>query len=110
IKLLAPLAPFIAEELYDQAKVLGFSAQKSVHLESWPAYDQALLQKEFTNLVVQVNGKLRAQFAWPTKNLTDQAAILSQAKNLEAMQKWLTGKTIHKEIYVFGKIVNFVTS
>jgi len=110
IKLLAPLAPFIAEELYDQAKVLGFSAQKSVHLESWPAYDQALLQKEFTNLVVQVNGKLRAQFAWPTKNLHDQTAILNQAKNLEAMQKWLADKTIHKEIYVFGKIVNFVAS
>lgn len=108
IKLLAPLAPFIAEELYDQAKVLGWQLKDSVHLESWPQYDETLLQKDETNLVIQVNGKLRAQMEWPTNRLTEKDAIIKQAKSLESMQKWLTGQTIQKEIYVPGKIVNFV--
>ncbi len=108
IKLLAPLAPFIAEELYDQARVLGLSMQLSVHLESWPTYDVSLLFREEQNLVIQVNGRVRAQMAWPTTRLTDQAAILEAAKGLADLEKWLADKTIVKEIYVPGKVVNLV--
>lgn len=108
IKLLAPLAPFIAEELYEQARVLGLPARQSVHLESWPKYDQTLLQKDFTPIVIQVNGRLRGQLDWPTAQLSDKEAILKQVKSLNTMQKWLDGQTIRKEIYVFGKIVNLV--
>lgn len=108
IKLLAPLAPFIAEELYDQAKALGWQLKDFVHLESWPKYDEKLLQKDETNLVIQVNGKLRAQMMWPTNRLAEKEAIIEQAKSLEGMQKWLVGQNIQKEIYVSGKIVNLV--
>lgn len=108
IKLLAPLAPFISEELYDQARVLGLSAKNSIHLESWPKYDESLIQKNFTNIAIQVNGKLRGQMEWPTNRLQDKEAILSQAKSLEDMNKWLTDKDIKKEIYVPGKIINLV--
>jgi leucyl-tRNA synthetase len=108
IKLLAPLAPFISEELYDQAKVLGLVVKTSIHLDSWPKYDESLIQKSLANIVIQVNGKLRGQMEWPTNRLDDKEAILSQAKGLETMRKWLDGKTIQKEIYVPGKIVNLV--
>lgn len=110
IKLLAPLAPFISEELYDQARVLGLPAKNSIHLESWPKYDESLIQKNFTNIAIQVNGKVRSQMEWPTNRLHDKEAILSQAKSLEAMNKWLIGKEIKKEIYVPGKIINFVVA
>jgi leucyl-tRNA synthetase len=108
IKLLAPLAPFIAEELYDQAKLLGWQLKDSVHLESWPKYDETLLQKDLATIVVQVNGKLRSQMEWPTNRLTEKDAIIEQAKSLESMQKWLVGQNIQKEFYVPGKIVNLV--
>ena len=108
IKLLAPLAPFIAEELYDKTRVLGLKTEKSIHLETWPKYDQSLLQKSLVTIAIQVNGKLRAELQWPTNDLDNKEGILSQAKGLESMQKWLEGKDIKKEIYVPSKIVNFV--
>lgn len=108
IKLLAPLAPFIAEELYDQTKALGWQLKDSVHLESWPKYNKALLQKEEACLVVQVNGKVRSEFRWPTNRLGEKEAIIEHAKGLESLAKWLDGQTIKKEIYVSGKIVNLV--
>lgn len=108
IKLLAPLAPFMAEELYEQSRVLGLAAQKSVHLESWPKFDQAFLLEANTNLIIQVNGKVREQLSWPTEALVDQEAILSHVKGLPSMQKWLADKSIKKEIYVPGKVLNLV--
>lgn len=108
IKLLAPLAPFIAEELYDQAKALGWQLKDSVHLESWPKYDEALLQKDEVCIVVQVNGKLRGGFQWPTNRLAEKEAIIEHAKSLDSIDKWLVNQTIKKEIYVPGKIVNLV--
>lgn len=108
IKLLAPLAPFITEELYDQARVLGLEMKKSVHLESWPKYNQSFLQKEETTLVIQVDGKLRAEMKWSTNQLDEKIAIIEHAKGLESMAKWLDGKNIQKEIYVPGKIINLV--
>ena len=108
IKLLAPLAPFIAEELYEQARVLPGEMKDSVHLESWPKYDQTLLQKDEACLVVQVNGKLRGEFMWSTNRLSEKEAIIEHAKGLESITKWLDGQTIVKAIYVPGKIVNLV--
>ncbi len=108
IKLLAPLAPFIAEELYDQTKILSGECKDSVHLESWPKYDQTLLQKDEVCLVVQVNGKLRGEFMWSSERLSEKEAILEHAKGLESVTKWLDGQIITKAIYVPGKIVNLV--
>jgi leucyl-tRNA synthetase len=108
IKLLAPLAPFMAEELYEQSQTLGLSKQTSVHLESWPKFDPNLLLEANTNLVIQVNGKVREQLSWPTEALADKEAILDHVKGLSSMQKWLLGKTIQKEIYVVGKVLNLV--
>ena len=108
IKLLAPLAPFIAEELYEQAKVLGGEFKNSVHQESWPKYDQTLLQKDELCLVVQINGKLRGEFIWPTERANDQEAIFEHVKSLDSIKKFLVQKEIKKMIYVPQKLVNLV--
>jgi len=113
IKLLAPFAPFLAEELYEQSRVLSASApalqwQKSVHLETWPSYDDKQLLSESLKIAVQVNGRLRGDFVWPTSQLTDKTAVLAHAKGLESLNKWISDQQIVKEIYVPGKIVNFV--
>ena len=108
IKLVAPLAPFIAEEMYSQLEVLGLKLKDSVHMESWPKCKAEYLQKQETNLVAQVNGKLRAEFKWPTDQLEDKEAIIEHVKALDGVKKWLDGAEIKKEIYVPGKIVNLV--
>ncbi len=110
IKIIAPLAPFIAEELYSQSKLLGLKMQSSVHLESWPEYEASLVQKASVVVVVQVNGKVRSQFEWPTSRIDEKESILNEAKSLESMKKWLDGQKIQKEIYIPGKLINLVVS
>lgn len=108
LKLLAPLAPFIAEELYEQARVLPLELRPSVHLETWPEFDPTLLVQEQLQLAVQINGKLRADLEWPAAQVAEQAAVVAAVKALPAVQKWLEGQQVVKEIYVPGKIVNLV--
>lgn len=133
--IIAPLAPFLSEELYGQAKYawqnladqtlgevkcesseararrqalesLEFAA--SIHLTTWPAYDPALAQSEQITLAVQINGKVRAELIIEHELINNQAEVLAQAKALPALEKWLAGQQIIKEIYVPGKIVSFV--
>ena len=81
----------------------------SIHLSTWPAYDEQLAQAQEVELAVQVNGKVRAQLTVDVALIDDHQAVLSQAKSLEAVQKWLLGHNIDQEIYVPGKIVSLVT-
>lgn len=99
--LLAPFAPHISEELWQQ-----MGNTESIHLATWPTYDEALLVKDDMKIVVQVNGKLRAQLVCATGSTKEQ--ILEQAKSHEHVQTFLDGKQIKKEIYVPNKLVNFV--
>lgn len=110
IKLLAPLAPFMAEELYDQARALDSSLLDSVHLETWPTYDASFLLKEEINVTIQVNGKVRAQLQWPAAQIEDKTALLAAVRVLPSLEKWLLDKKIIKEIYVPGKLINLVVS
>ena len=98
VQLLAPFAPHISEELYH---VLG--NEESVFAGGWPAYDEKLMEDDTIEIAVQVNGKLRATINI-AKDATKEAA-LADAK--EALGAKLSGNVV-KEIYVPGKIVNFV--
>lgn len=114
-QILAPLAPFMAEELYGQAKsawqnLEAFSFTQSIHLTRWPKYNADLAKNETITLVVQVNGKLRAELEIASDQVDDQVGILAQAKALPELEKWLAGQTIKKEIYVPGKIVSLVVA
>jgi leucyl-tRNA synthetase len=98
-----PFAPHIAEELWHQ---LGHSS--SVHVDSWPKFDEQYLVSDTLTIVVQVNGKLRA-----TIEVASDAAettIMAAAREDIRLAAYLNGKTIHKSIYVPNKLVNFVVS
>jgi len=96
--LLAPFAPHIAEEMWE---TLGNA--NSVFAQTWPEYDEAKLQTDTIEIAMQVNGKLRGNLTIAADATKD--AVLAQAK--AALGDKLTGQII-KEIYVPGRIVNFV--
>lgn len=101
VQLLAPFAPHISEELWQQ---LG--GEGSVHLSNWPHYDEAVLATDTMTVVVQVNGRLRAQLELP--RAADQPAVVAAAMADEHVQEFLQGQTPRKTIYVPGRLVNFV--
>jgi leucyl-tRNA synthetase len=101
VKLLAPFAPHITEELWHQ---LG--NQDSVHLSTWPTWDDNLLQAETMKIAVQVNGKLRGEVEVPAD--ADEAAVLAVAQADRKVAIYLSAAQIKKSIYIPKKLVNFV--
>jgi len=109
-KILAPLAPFLSEELWSK---LG--NEFSIHQQTWPEFNPALAQAETTVIPIQVNGKVRGELEIETDKLAQMTKeqILEQAKQLPSVQKWLVdqdgnSRGVKKEIYVSGKIVSLV--
>lgn len=103
VQLLAPFAPFATEEMWE---VLG--EKGSVHTSSWPKFDPKKLVEETVVVVVQVNGKLRGTVKIDKSEAEDKSHVISEAKKNESINKWIENKLIKKEIYVPGKILNFV--
>ncbi len=103
VKLLAPFAPHIAEELWQQ---LG--GTDSIHRQPWPALDKTALVADEITLVIQVMGKTRGTLSVPAN--ADKAALEQYARESEIAQRYLEGKEIKKVIVVPGKLVNFVTT
>jgi leucyl-tRNA synthetase len=98
--LLAPMAPHLSEELWE---LLG--EKTTLTYSSWPQYNEELAKDDTVTVAVQVNGKLRATLEVEPNISQDE--ILKMAKSDENVAKHLVG-TLLKEIYVPGKIVNFV--
>lgn len=101
LRLLAPLAPHLCEELWEQ---LGH--EESIALAGWPEYDESKLVTNTVKIIFQVNGKYRGDSELPAAHTKDDA--LAAAKAHERVQNFIEGKAIKKEIYVPGKIVNIV--
>jgi leucyl-tRNA synthetase len=101
VKLLAPFAPFTAEDCWKRLHGSG-----SVHASAWPRFDPALLQHQRVTVSVQVNGKLRGLLE-VDPDLPEER-VVAQARALESMEKHLAGGEIRKVIYVPGRTVNFV--
>jgi len=99
IQLLAPFAPHITEELWQE---LGHS--ESVHISSWPGWDEQLIKEDLLTLAVQINGKVRGEITI-TIDATEEE-VLAEAK--KAVQDKLAGQKIKKAIYVPGRIVSLV--
>lgn len=99
--LLSPYVPHLAEELWS---MLGH--EPSVANVAWPTWDEALCQEDSIEMVVQVNGKLRARI--PMAKTAAKDEMLAKAKLDEKIKPWLDGKTIIKEIVIPGKLVNIV--
>ena len=101
VKLVAPLAPHISEELWQS---LGHTG--SIVEAGWPEYDLRQLTVNSVKIIFQVNGKYRGDSQMPADVSKD--AALNAAKSNERVQSFIEGKEIKKEIYVPGKIVNIV--
>jgi leucyl-tRNA synthetase len=101
-QLLAPLAPFAAEELWRE--VLGEGS--SVHVSAWPSYDPALAADETVTLVVQVNGKVRDKLD-VSADITEAGAEAA-ARASAGAQRALDGMTIDRVILRAPRLVNFV--
>lgn len=102
VRLIAPFAPFVAEELWHQ---LGHS--ESVHAQaSYPELEEQYLQSDIIKYPVSINGKTRA-FAELAATASQQE-LEKAAHQLPEIQKWIEGKSIRKTIVVPGRMINIV--
>lgn len=99
LELLNPFAPHMTEELWQQ---LGHTEQLAYH--AWPTYDEAKCVEQTIEIAVQVNGKVKARIKVPAA--IENADAIAAAKAEPAVAEAIAGKTIAKEIYVKGKLVN----
>lgn len=101
IKVLAPFAPHMSEELWE---FLGH--QESIAYEPWPTYKPEFARQDIITIVIQVNGKLRSNIEVEASAARER--IIELSRNDPKVQKYLNGKEIVKEIFVPGRLVNFV--
>ncbi|TVR71557.1 MAG: leucine--tRNA ligase [Spirochaetaceae bacterium] len=103
VRLLAPYAPHIAEELWE---MMGKAAP--VSLAPWPEYREELTRDEQVTVVLQVNGKVRSRMEVPAG--TDKATLQTAAAQNERIQEYTGGRSVLKVIVVPDKLVNFVVN
>jgi leucyl-tRNA synthetase len=101
LRLLAPTAPHLTEELWQQTGL-----EYSIHNQSWPVWDEDLAKDEEITLVIQVNGKLRDRITVPASTTEVEARQIAAGST--RVQPHLEGKEVVKEIYVPGKLFNLV--
>ena len=99
--LVSPFAPHLAEEMWEM-----FAFGGTINDQSWPKFDAAKCVDNEVEIVVQVNGKIRARMSVGIDDAQD--AVIEKAKNNEKVAAEISGKTIIKELYVKGKLVNIV--
>jgi leucyl-tRNA synthetase len=101
IKMLSPVAPHLAEELWER---LGMT--EDLTYAAWPTFDESKLVSDTIEVVIQVNGKLRAKMH--VARDASKEALEADALANERVQEFTEGKTVRKVIVVPGKLVNIV--
>ncbi len=101
IKIMAPFTPHICEELWEMA-----GNKKSIFSESWPEVEKGYLIEKEVSVAVQINGKVRGRITVAAGS--PESEVLEKVLNDPGISKWLSGKTINKQIYVKDKIFNLV--
>lgn len=100
--LLNPFAPHVTEEVWSEMKL----GEGMVTEQPWPKYDESKCKDDVIEIVVQVNGKVRARLCVAADIQKDDAIALAKAEDRIAAE--INGKNVVKEIYVPGKLVNIV--
>jgi leucyl-tRNA synthetase len=103
VQLLAPIAPHMTAELWEQ-----FGNAEPLDTAAWPQWDEALLVADTITVVVQVNGKVRAQVTVPAGATEDDVKAAAMAES--NVQKFVEQKTPAKVIYIPGRLVNIVVA
>jgi leucyl-tRNA synthetase len=101
LQVLSPFAPHITEELWHD---LGYDT--TIHIDTWPKWNDAYLQTSQVTIAVQVNGKLRATVQAAVDATEDE--IKASALSEENVQKFIMGSDPKKIIYIKGKLINIV--
>ncbi len=119
IKLIAPMAPYMAEELWvsfiandptHKATDSQIATEDyiSVHLSQWPVVEEKYLKEDRVVIAVAVNGKVRDQLIINNEKLKIKEEVIKKVKELEKIKQWIGNSRIKKEIYVTGKMINIV--
>ena len=95
------ICPHVGEELWE---ILGHEG--TIAYEKWPEFDEAAIVEDTVTIGVQVNGKVRGTVELAVDE--DEASAKEKAKAVEGVARAIDGKTIVKEIYIKGKILNIV--
>jgi leucyl-tRNA synthetase len=103
VKLLSPVCPHIAEELWEKLGNEG-----TITYQAWPMFDEAKLVEDEVEIVVQVNGKLKAKLYVPADATREKMEEIALAD--DAVKESIEGKTVRKVIAVPGKLVNIVAN
>jgi leucyl-tRNA synthetase len=101
VLMMAPSTPYVSEELWEK---LG--GAYSVHTQTWPTFDEELAKDDFVELVIQVNGKVRDRVTLPADAAEESAK--EAARRTEKIAAALDGVQVVREIYVPGRLMNFV--
>jgi leucyl-tRNA synthetase len=99
--ILFPLAPHLSSEMWEKIEAKG-----KIEEQSWPEFDEKLLQEQKLKIVVQVNGKFRASLE-VASGITKEE-VIKLAKAHDNVSKWLKDKEQKKVIYIQDKLINFV--
>lgn len=122
IQVLAPFAPFLAEELWHQLPMVVRSRipkaehwlkeqttnEESIHQTRWPVFTVELARPESVVVPVQINGKIRAKLLVEQTLLEDHQGVVNMALADPEIQKHIAGKKLVKQLYIAGKIVSLV--
>jgi len=103
LRLVAPFAPFLSEELY----YTMLNKKDSIHLQKWPTYDEALLIESTVTIPVQVNGRVRDRITIPTGTTKDEVVKVALAS--EAIKKFIVDPDNIQPIYVQDRLLNIVS-
>ena len=103
VKLLAPVAPHIAEEIWSK-----LDHSESITYGTWPAFDEAKLVDNEVEIVIQINGKVKTKLMVPTDTTKEKLEEIAMGD--DSIKEQIDGKTIRKVIAVPGKLVNIVAN
>ncbi|MEA3320787.1 MAG: leucine--tRNA ligase [Bacillota bacterium] len=103
VKMLSPVCPHIAEELWEKLGNEG-----TITYEAWPTFDESKLVEDEIEIVVQVNGKLKAKLYVPSDATREKMEEIALAD--DTVKDSIEGKTVRKVIAVPGKLVNIVAN
>ena len=102
ITLLAPFAPYIAEEIWEE-----MGNKKSIFETShWPEYDPDIIQELEIEIAIQINGKTRNTILITVND--SEYEVIRKVKTSEQIKSYLDGKTIIKVFYIPQKVINFI--
>ena len=103
LKILAPFAPFITEELWEK-----LDYKTSIHKEKWPQYKADLIRENKFELVVQINGKVRDKISAAINISQKDAEALALSQ--EKIKTWRKDKGVKKIIFVANRLINIVVN